>query len=347
MSNSPEAANDIILFDPYPRPIDLIFAPHDKARLEQMGRVLWHDGDRRAADDFIDEHLPHTMALVGQSDMPKERLDRAPHLRAIFNVESNFMPNVDYDECFRRGIPVLSTAPVFAGAVAEMALGLALSAARSIPRGDAQMRARTEILYDEGANQDTFLLSGKTLGLIGCGNLGRALLPLLQPFSRDILVHDPWIQPSILREMGVEPCGLLEVFQRSRVVFILAATTTENQNGLDRKYFEAMARGSIVVLVSRAGVVNWDDLLDTAASGHIRAAIDVFPDEPIAQDARVRDTPNTILSAHRAGNVPEVWTQMGEMVADDLEWILRGLPPQRMQRATQGIVSRLRSKPVG
>jgi hypothetical protein len=62
MSNSPEAANNIILFDPYPRPIDLIFAPRDKARLEQMGRVLWHDGDKRASDDFIDEHLPHAMA---------------------------------------------------------------------------------------------------------------------------------------------------------------------------------------------------------------------------------------------------------------------------------------------
>jgi phosphoglycerate dehydrogenase-like enzyme len=347
MSDQSDSPNDIILFDPYPRPVDLIFSPQDKVRLEKMGRVIWHDGDKRASDDFIDEHLPHAIALVGQSDMPKERLDRAPHLRAIFNVESNFMPNVDYDECFRRGIPVLSTAPVFAGAVAEMALGMALSAARGIPRGDAQMRARTEILYDDGANQDSFLLTGKTLGLIGCGNLGRALLPLLQPFSRDILAHDPWIQPSILREMGVEPCGLLEVFQRSRVVFILVATTTENQNGLNRKFFEAMTPGSIVVLVSRAGVVNWDDLLDCAASGHIRAAIDVFPDEPIPHDARVRDTPNTILSAHRAGNVPEVWTQMGEMVADDLEWILRGLPPQRMQRATQGLVSRLRSKPVG
>lgn len=347
MSHSSQATNDIILFDPYPRPLDLIFAPRDKARLEQMGRVVWHDGDQRASDDFLEEHLPHAMALVGQSDMPKERLDRAPHLRAIFNVESNFLPNVDYDECFRRGIAVLSTAPVFAPAVAEMALGLALSAARGIVRGDAQMRARSEILYDEGANQDTFLLSGKTLGLVGCGNLGRALLPLLRSFSRDILVHDPWIQPSILREMEVEPCGLMEVFQRSRVVFILAATTTENQHGLDKKFFGAMARGSIVVLVSRAGVVHWDDLLDAAASGHIRAAIDVFPDEPIARDARVRDTPNTILSAHRAGNVPEVWTQMGEMVADDLDWILRGLPPQRMQRATPGIVSRLRSKPVG
>ncbi|HEX8234788.1 MAG TPA: hypothetical protein VF600_02440 [Abditibacteriaceae bacterium] len=141
MGNSTDATNDIVLFDPYPRPIDLIFARRDKERLEQMGRVVWHDGDKRASEDFIDEHLPHTMALVGQSDMPKERLDRAPHLRAIFNVESNFMPNVDYDECFRRGIAVLSTAPVFAGAVAEMALGLALSAARGIPRGEAQMRA--------------------------------------------------------------------------------------------------------------------------------------------------------------------------------------------------------------
>ena len=339
--------NNVIVFDPYPRPIDLIFAPHDQKRLEEMGQVVWHDGDKRASDAFIDEHLPHAIALIGQSDLPKSRLDRAPHLRAVFNVESNFMPNVDYDECFRRGIPVLSTAPVFAQPVAEMALGMALAAARGIARGDAQMRAREEVLYDEGVNQNTFLLSGKTLGIVGCGNLGRALLPFLRPFSRDILVHDPWIQPTVLRELGVEPCELMEVFSRSRVVFILAATTTENQHGLDRRFFNAMARGSVVVLVSRAGVVNWDDLLDAAASGQIRAAIDVFPDEPIPHDARVRDTPNTILSAHRAGNVPEVWTQMGEMVADDLEWILRGLPPQRMQRATPELTSRLRSKPVG
>jgi phosphoglycerate dehydrogenase-like enzyme len=140
MGNSSDTANNIILFDPYPRPIDLIFAPHDKERLEQMGRVVWHDGDTRASDDFIDEHLPHAMALVGQSDMPKERLDRAPHLRAIFNVESNFMPMWHYDECFRRGIPVLSTAPVFAGAVAGNGLGTGAFRGARHSRGDAQMR---------------------------------------------------------------------------------------------------------------------------------------------------------------------------------------------------------------
>ena len=83
------------------------------------------------------------------------------------------------------------------------------------------------------------------------------------------------------------------------------------------------------MLASRAGIVNFEDLLDAAESGHIRAAIDVFPEEPIPVDHRARRTPNTILSAHRAGNVPEIMTEIGRMVVDDVELVLRGLPPQR------------------
>ena len=63
--------------------------------------------------------------------------------------------------------------------------------------------------------------------------------------------------------------------------------------------------------------------------------------------ATLEDLPNTVLSAHRAGNIPEIWTGMGEMVVDDLELVLKGLPPQRCQRAVLETVTRLRSKPVG
>ncbi len=334
-----------ILFDPYPRPLDLIFSASDKARLERLGEVVYFEG-RRAPDDFIEEHLPHAVALIGQTALDKARLDRAPHLRFIANVESNFQPDVDYPECHRRGIYVVSTAPVFAPAVAEMALGMALGAARGIPRGDAQMRSGSEVLYDEGVNGGSFLLAGKPLGLIGCGNLGRALLPLLRPFGGPILVHDPWLHASVLREMGVEAVSSEEIFARSKVLFILAATTTENEGSFGARHFAAMMPGSVVVLVSRAGVVDFDALLAAAASGQIRAAIDVFPDEPIPLDHPVRSTPNTILSAHRAGNIPEVWHHMGAMVTDDLELVLRGLPPQRCQRAQLETVARLRSKPI-
>jgi len=146
--------------------------------------------------------------------------------------------------------------------------------------------------------------------------------------------------------MQVQPVGLEELFLRSKIVFILAATTTENQGSLGARHFQVMPRGGVIVLISRAGIVNFDELLDAAESGHIRAAIDVFPEEPIPANHRARRTPNTILSAHRAGNVPEILTEIGRMVVDDLELVLRGLPPQRTQRANPETVARYRSMPA-
>lgn len=335
----------LILLDPYPRALDLIFSPATRARLEALGRVVWHDG-APASDEYLERHLPEATVLIGQSALPKERLDRAPRLRAVFNVESNFLPNVDYRECHRRGIPVLSTAPVFARPVAEMALGLALGSARRIHEADAAIRRGEETLYGEGDNHDSILLSGRTLALVGFGNLGRALLPLLRPFGGEIVVHDPWLSPDVLREAGMTPATLEECFARATVVFLLAATTTENAGQIDARYFSRLTPGGIVVLVSRAGLVNFDDLLDAAAAGRLRAAIDVWPDEPIPPGHRARHTPNTLLQAHRAGNIPEIWPGMGEMVVDDLEQILHGQPPRHCQLAHWETVERLRSKPV-
>jgi phosphoglycerate dehydrogenase-like enzyme len=280
MSSSTESARPLILLDPHPRPVNLIFDARTKTRLEAMGQVIWHDGSP-ASDEHIDRYLPEAVAIIGQPTLTTERLAKAKKLKVIFNVESNFLPNVDYVECHRRGIYVLSTAPVFSKPVAEMALGLALSLARRIHEADAAIRAGTESLYGEADNHDSFLLQGRTLALVGCGNVGRALLPLLRPFGGEILVSDPWIQPSVLREMDVTPVSLGECFERAAVVFLLAATTTENSGQIGRDLFSKMKRGSLVVLASRAGIVNFNELLDAAESGQIRAAIDVWPDEPI------------------------------------------------------------------
>jgi len=293
----------------------------------------------------LDRYLPEAVALVGQSPLSKERLDRAPNLKVVFNVESNFMPDIDYRECHRRGIYVLGTGPVFSKPVAEMALGMALSSARRIHEADAAIRAGSETLYGEGDNQDSILLSGRPMGVVGCGNVGRALLPLLRAFGGEILVNDPWIHSSVLQELGVTPVSLEDCFKRSAVVFLLAATTTENSGRIGAKHFASMEKGGIVVLVSRAGIVNFEELLDAAQSGQIRAAIDVWPEEPIPAGHRARRTPNTLLQAHRAGNIPEIWPCMGQLVVDDLEQVLKGLPPQRCQRALWETVNKIRSKP--
>lgn len=333
----------VILLDPHPRRIERIFDEPTKRRLERLGRVLWHDGSPASAE-HIDRHLPQAIALIGQSPMDKARLDRAPHLRAIFNVESNFLPNVDYAECHRRGIPVLSTAPVYARPVAELALAMAISLARRMHEADAALRTGQEF---KGDNHDSFLLHGKPLALVGCGNLGRALLPLLRPFSRELLVHDPWMHPSVLRELDVIPVSLDECFARARVVFLLAANTSENTGKIGARHFASMQKGSVVVLASRAALVNFPELLAAAASGHIRAGIDVWPEEPVPRDEPGRSTPNTLIQAHRAGSVPEIQPLIGQLVVDDLENILADLPPQRCQRAVVETVAKLRSIPVG
>ena len=342
------AKRPLILFDPYPRRTNRIFDAATKARLESLGEIVWlEDESTPASNDYIDRYLPNATVLIGQSALSKERLDRAPLLKAVFNVESNFLPNVDYLECHQRGIHVLSTAPVFAKPVAEMALAMALSCARRMHEADAAIRKGKETLYGEGDNFDSILLSGRTVSLVGCGNVGRALLPLLKPLAKEILVHDPWIHPSVLAEMNVTPASLEDCFSRSTTAFLLAAVTTDNQGQIGARYFRSMARGAIVVLISRAGIVNFDELLDAAADGHLRVAIDVWPEEPIGADHRARTTPNTLLQAHRAGNIPEIWPLMGRLVVNDIELILKGLPPQCCQKAQWETVGKIRSKPIG
>jgi phosphoglycerate dehydrogenase-like enzyme len=130
-------------------------------------------------------------------------------------------------------------------------------------------------------------------------------------------------------------------------VFLLAANTTENTGRIGAKHFALMAKGSVVILASRAEIVNFPELLAAAESGHIRAGIDVWPIEPVPADEPGRRTPNTLIQAHRAGSIPEIQPLIGQMVVDDLEAILAGLPPQRCQRAVLETVARLRSKPVG
>ena len=160
---TPLPADPVILLDSHPRRIDRIFDEPTKRRLEKLGRVLWHDGSPAAAE-HIDKFLPQAIALIGQSPMDKVRLDRAPHLRAIFNVESNFLPNIDYAECERRGIPVLSTAPVYAQPVAELALAMAISLARRMHEADAAVRVGREF---KGDNHDSFRVAFRGSRLAG------------------------------------------------------------------------------------------------------------------------------------------------------------------------------------
>ena len=284
--------------------------------------------------------------MIGQPDLGRERLSHAPALRAIVNVEGNFFPNVDYEACHERGIYVLGCGPAYAPAVAEYALGLALDIGRGISRQDRAFRVGRERYVADG-NEDSVPLRGSTVGLLGFGNLGRALHQLLRPFGVDIRVFDPWLPDRALQEQGVTPAPLDDLLARSRFLFVLATVTEQSTQLLGARELDLVRPGARLVLVSRAAVVDFDALLERIGQGRFFAAIDVWPQEPVPAGHPARGMDNLVLSGHRAGGIPAAFHRIGEMVVDDLGQITRGLPPVRMQVAARELVGRYRNRPVG
>ncbi|MGD0474749.1 MAG: hydroxyacid dehydrogenase [Candidatus Velthaea sp.] len=337
-------AASVILFDPHPRSAAEIFDAPTRRRFEALGTII-APGDGALASSMVDEYLPETALLIGQTDMPAARLARAVKLRAIINVETNFLPNVDYDACFERGIHVLTPGSAFAPVVAETALGLAIDLARGITAADRAFRAGREKYGLEG-NAGCFTLAGAPVGLIGFGDLARSLLKLLAPFACRVRAYDPWLPDEFLSRSGVEPATLDELLQTSRVVFVFAGVSTENQGFLGAEEFARMQPGSAFILMSRAAVVDFPAMLHEAASGRLKIATDVFPEEPVAAGDPLRSNEQVVLSAHRAGAMVEALHDIGRQTVADAEMILRGLPPVLCRRAQRETVARSRSKPI-
>jgi phosphoglycerate dehydrogenase-like enzyme len=334
----------VILVDPQPRTLAMICDAATRARLERLGPLVVHE-DGPMPDAIVDAHLPEAVAILGQTAMPAGRLARAPKLRAIVNVEGNFLPNIDYEAALARGIHVLNASPAFAPPVAEMALGMAIDVARGISATDRAMRAGRETYGLEG-NTDAFVISGRPVGIVGFGDLGRELHRLLAPFRCPTRVYDPWLPDLAIERAGAQPAALDDVLAGSQIVFVFAAVTTENERFLGRAELERMPAGAALILMSRAGVVDFTALVDLVRAGRLRAATDVFPAEPVAPDDPVRKVDGLLLSPHRAGGMREAFLRIGELAVADLELVLRGLPPVACKRAERETAGRLRSRPV-
>lgn len=341
---SQNAQTKHIFLAPAPRTVSDIFSEDGLERLRAVADLTIHDGTP-VTDTVFNEEAATAEIIIGQIDLPESRLKRAPALKAVFNVEGNFLPNIDYGYCFRNGIRILNISPVFAEPVAEAALGMAIDLARGITHSDRHFR-RGDEEYGLAANRDAFSLFRADVGLIGLGDLGKAILPLLRPFGCHIRAYDPWLPADYIQSLGCDATSLDDVLRSSRMVFILAGVTSQNRGFLGARQFASMQPGSAVVLVSRAGVVDFDALLDFAERGHIRFATDVFPEEPLPASHAARRSSNSVLCAHQAGALQTSLRQIGKLVVADAELIVRGLPPVLCKQAQPETVALSRNKPV-
>ena len=337
------AGRPLVLFSPAPQRRERIFTPAAWQRLQDRFTVVDLEAD--PDPEAFRAALPEAFAIVGQPDLPGDALRQAGQLKAIVNVEGNFFPNVDYPVAFAQGVRVLGCGPAYAQPVAEFALAMALDLARGITREDRAARQRRE-RYVSAGNADAILLRQSGVGILGYGNLGRALHPLLLPFQPTIRVYDPWLPDAVLREAGLQPADLAETLRHAQFLFVLATATAESEHLLDRSTLALLPDRARVVLVSRAHVADYDAVLESVRAGRVLAGIDVWPEEPIPADSPFRREEGVIISGHRAGGIPQAFFSIGDMVCDDLELMARGLPPVRLQAAAPELVGRYRNRPV-
>ncbi|WP_082434432.1 NAD(P)-dependent oxidoreductase [Devosia sp. A16] len=335
-----------VIVAPYPRTMREIFAEEDLERLGEIAELVWARDEALSAE-VLDAALPDAWAVIGLDPaLDAARLRAASRLRAIIEVGGHFPPTIDYAECFMRGIRVLSCAPAFAKQVAEMALGMTLASCRGMVEAHLAVQAGREEWQGDLAGD--FSLFGQRVGFVGFGSIARELVTLLAPFGCSIDVFDPWLTRSVIEAGGCRPASLETVMSEARVVFVLATPTPENQGLISRELIETMPQHALLVVISRAHLVDFDAVVEAANAGHIRAAIDVFPTEPMPAAAPVRAAANLLLSPHRAASIRRERRAIGRMAVDDLELMARGLPPLVLQVAQpEAIRRRLADTPQG
>jgi len=334
----------VILLDPAFRRHATIFSDADLARIAAAGDVRW--GRDEAAPDAVITALADDVELIICGSWRHGSPERFPRLRAIIEVGGSAPPpqHLDYAACVARGVRVLSCAPAFGPAVAELGLGLAIASARQIGWTDQAFRggvpnwSHTDFRTVIG---EPFTLYGKSVGMIGFGGLARALTALLKPFGCVLQAYDPWLTTAALHAHDVAAVDLTTLLATSRVIFVLAIPSASNQALLDRALLEQIHPDAVLVLLSRAHLVDFAALTECLAAGRFRAAIDVFPEEPLPDDHPIRQLPNVVLSSHRAGAMGEALRTVGRFVADDVESLCAGLPPWRLQ-VVQPEIIRLR-----
>jgi phosphoglycerate dehydrogenase-like enzyme len=321
-----------------------VFDPPTLDRLQDLVEVVWGRDGPMPQEEFDGALADATAVIFGTWHYGRDAIRHAGDgLRYLLEVGGgHHHPDLDYQTCFERGITVGSCAPAFGPAVAEMALALTLDAARLVSEGDRAFRVGEERWLHAG-NEGAVTLYGKTFGFLGAGGLSVSLQALLEPFGGRFLAYDPWLEPERLATRKIVSIGLEELFDRSDVVFVLAVPTPENYQLVSRELMERLGPADILAVISRSHLVDFEAMTDLVLDGRFRLAIDVYPQEPLDRNHRIRTTLNAVFSAHRAGAIPEALHEIGRMVVDDLEAVLTGNEPTRLQYATPEMITHLRA----
>jgi D-3-phosphoglycerate dehydrogenase len=257
---------------------------------------------------------------------------------------------VDVEACTAAGILVVNQAGGNREAVAEHALGMLIALSKRIPQTNQAMRR--ERLADRTAfmGNDVF---GKTIGIIGLGNVGSRLAELTRGlFAMRVLAYDPYLAAAVCAERGAEKVELADLMRRSDYVSINCPLTAETRGMVGAAQFALMRPGSFLVTTARGHIHDETALFDALARKQLAGAgLDVWATEPPPCDHPLMKFDNVLISPHTAGVTRETRRNMGRIAAEQVLDALDGKPvvrkvnPQVWPRYAQRFAERFGFKP--
>jgi phosphoglycerate dehydrogenase-like enzyme len=253
-----------------------------------------------------------------------EVMDRAPSLRAII-VPSLGYEGIDVEAAARRGVLVANglVSENF-DTVAEAAFLFMLMALYDVHAAERRLREGVRRSGPPTAR----MLRGKTVGVIGYGNIARAFIRRLRNWGTSVLVHSRSRREGAVPDADAVFVELDELLRRSDVVVPLTPLNPTTQHLLDRARLMAMREGAILVNLSRGGVIEEAALADPAVAGRLRTlALDVFEEEPLPMASPLRDLPNTILTGHDIAQTVENIEALRRKAIDNVLVALAGGTP--------------------
>jgi len=270
----------------------------------------------------------HDVLVVQGAPVTEEVLDAAPALRLVCCARGGPV-NVDVAAATARGIPVVTTPGKNADAVAELTIGFLILLARRLPEVIRHVENGGEFAHDnyEGARWFGRDLAGKTLGLVGYGQVGRRVAVRARAFGMQVLVFDPYVEAATIAADGAEAVELTALLERSDAVSLHARATAENRGLVGRDQLARMKPGAFLINTARDILVDEAAVVEALEMRRLGGfAVDVPSPSPGEGRHPLLAFPNVVITTHIGGATIETLHHAGAMAAAEIGRFLRGEP---------------------
>lgn len=293
-----------------------LFARHPVLRAELTERypdTTFRDDPAVLTEDELIAFMGDRDAIIcGMEPITEKVLAALPNLKVIskFGIGCD---TVDFDAVRKHRIPFGYRAGTNRLAVAELTLGFMLMGVRCVTELNQEMRAgkRPRMRLARG-------LTGRTVGIHGCGNVGKELVRLLKPFNCELIAHDIADYREFYSANGVTPVNFDELLARSEVLTLHVPKTAATIGLYDAATLDRLRPDCVLINTCRGGIVDEDALAERLASGAIVAAcFDVFSIEPATND-RLLNLPNFLATPHIGAATDDARLAMGRAAIDGL-----------------------------